>query len=96
MMSDNVDLYHLIMLVLCILLSCVMATVLSLCVIRSRLSRTYLYCPPCSGPVGLFPGGEAPVEARPWVEVLGHNVPHNSNHRTIRQDSATFQRLGMR
>ena len=68
-----------------------------------RLTRNYLYCPPCSRPIGLFPVFEDPlvearprVEARPWVEVVSHNVPHNSQHLPIRQDSATFKRLGMR
>ena len=30
------------------------------------------------------------------MEVLGHNVPHNSNHLPILQESGTFQRLGMK
>ena len=80
-----------------------------------RLTRNYVYCPPCSRPIGLVPEFEDPlvearprvearpwveamprVEARPWVEVVSHNVPHNSQHLPIRQDSATFKRLGMR
>ena len=36
------------------------------------------------------------VRPRPWVEVVSHNVPHNSNHLTILQESGTFQRLGMK
>ena len=68
-----------------------------MCVVR--LPRSYLYCSSCSNNVGLpslHGDCQVEVQPRPWVEVVSHNVPHNSNHLTILQESGTFQRLGMK
>ena len=99
MRDDSIALPYLAVVIVVVLLCCSVATGISICFIRSRLPRRYLYCSSCSSHVGLLPlYGECQVEAqpRPWVEVLGHNVPHNSNHLPILQQSATFQRLGMK
>ena len=99
MRDDSIDLPSLALVIVVVLLCCTVATVISVCLVRSRLPRRYLYCSSCSTHVGLLPlYGDCQVEVqpRPWVEVLGHNVPHNSNHLPILQESGTFQRLGMK
>jgi len=90
--SPSVGLSGLVLLIVVVLLSCVLATWLALCTLRSWRTQSYLYCSPCSTQVGL------PVNPRPWVELLDHNVPHNSGHVPIsqREESGTFQRLGMK
>ena len=99
MRDDPIALPILAVVIVVVVLCCTVATGISFCFVRSRLPRRYLYCSACSSHVGLLPlYGEAQLEVqpRPWVEVLGHNVPHNSNHLTILQESGTFQRLGMK
>jgi len=99
MRDESIALPSLAVVIVVVLLCCTLATVISVCFVRSRLPRRYLYCSSCSTHVGLLPlYGECQVEVRPrpWVEVLGHNVPHNSNHLPILQESGTFQRLGMK
>ena len=59
----------------------------------NRLPRTYQYCTPCAGHLGVWP------VARPWVEVI-NNVqgPANMNRNLVTLPApaqATFQRLGM-
>ena len=78
---------------------CALSQTTASLVLVVRLPRRYQYCSNCSNHVGLLPlygDCEVEVEPRPWVEVVGHNVPHNSNHLPILHQSGTFQRLGMK
>ena len=68
----------------------------------NRLPRTYQYCTPCAGHLGVWP------VARPWVEVVNNvqgpvnmnrnlvTLPAQSQAVTNLGNSATFQRLGMK
>lgn len=65
-----------------------------------RLPRTYQYCTPCAGQLGVWP------VARPWVEVINNiQEPVNMNRNLVTLpvqgrgnlgNSNTFQRLGMK
>jgi len=100
MVASLLDLPSLSLLVVVVLVSCILATLLSWCWVRSTSPRTFLYCSTCAQQMGVWTGPQAVITdgigARPWVEVaqgggaLQNQLPHGHDH------SGTFQRLGMK
>jgi len=95
---------YLVLVISVVLISCVLATLVSICIIKSRQTRSYQYCTSCANQVGIYTGENVKNVARPWVEMVPQNVlkngedlNNNESDKPNRGDeSAIFQRLGMK
>jgi len=88
--NSAVELETIVIIIIVTLSSCVVATLVSLCLVRSRLPRSYHYCNGCARDLGVWPI-PSDVVARPWVEIVSNN-----NNNNMLPESATFQRLGLK
>jgi len=99
-----VSVSYLVLVISVVLISCVLATLVSICIIKSRQTRSYQYCTSCANQVGIYTGENVENVARPWVEMVPQNVLKNgedlNNNESDKpnrgEESAIFQRLGMK